>query len=69
MALLLDCVVSGFELYTRFNVHFKTNTCGKDGNLCILPELFFFKDGSDIELPTKVDIPLNKDPKPCFFTF
>ena len=30
----------------------------------IVPKLFFYKDSFSIKLPTKVDNPINKEPKP-----
>ena len=69
----MDCgiVVSEFELQSRYYVHFRTNTLGKSMNPLILPAmgkiaplLFFSKNGVDIKLPSKVDVPLNKETKP-----
>ena len=39
MVKAIDCgiVVSGFELQSRYYVHFRTNTLGKDMKLIILP--------------------------------
>ena len=30
----------------------------------IVPQLFLFEDGFGIKLPTKIDMPLNKETKP-----
>ena len=41
MVKAMDCeiVVSEFELNSRYYVHFRTNTQGKDMNLFILPAM------------------------------
>ena len=68
MVKTMDCgiVVSEFELQSRYCVHFRTNTFGKGMNPLILPAIdqivplkIFSKDGFDIKLPIKVDMPLN----------
>ena len=40
-AMVKDCgfVVSAFELQSRYYVHFKTNTLGKEMNTLILPAM------------------------------
>ena len=54
----MDCriVISEFELYSRYYVHFRTNTLEKGMNALILPamgqivpQLFFSKDGFGIK--------------------
>ena len=75
----LDCgiVVSEFEFQSSYNVHFPTNTLGKDMKSLTLPTmgyiaspLLFYEDGFSIKLPTKVDMSLNNNNfVVCLFLF
>ena len=55
-AMVCEIVVREFELQSRYNVHFRANTIGKNMNLLILPAmgqiaplLFFLENGFGIK--------------------
>ena len=66
-AMICEIVAHELELQSRYYVHFRTNTLGKGMNPLILPAmgwiapLLFSGNSFGIKLPTKVDMPLNKE--------
>ena len=71
MANVLDCdiVVSEFELQSHYYRHYQANIFGKGTNFLITPPSYglnsctivFLKNGFGIEIPTRVNIPFNKE--------
>ena len=72
VANVLDCSLeeSVFKLESCYYIHLQTNTHVKGMNSIIPPAmdqivslLSFYKDGSDIKWPSKVDMPFNEEAK------
>ena len=63
---VLKCIVSEFELQSRYYIHFQTNTFGERHESCYpLPCYgFFYKVAFGIKSLKKFDMPLNLEIKP-----